>query len=191
MGAYQAKRRDEGHVVLIRANSDAFSEKDYAFYPERAMLEDEFKKIWQAQAEYYPDVLTKDREEELFHVMFFQRPLKEPKVGLCTLTEGETRLAKAHPVFQLFRLYKEINELAIVLPDLSQRKLTMDERDTLVTLMRPAKTKTFASLRKALKIPAGQRFNKEQDTRKQLTGDEVYAVFADKTCSRQNGRNFQ
>lgn len=178
LGAYLANRRADGHVVRIRANSEAFSEKDYAFYPERAMLEDEFKRIWQAQAEYYPDVLTKEREEELFHVMFFQRPLKEPKVGLCTLTEGETRLAKAHPVFQLFRLYKEINELAIVLPDLSQRKLTMDERDALVSLMRTVKTKTFAALRKALKIPAGQRFNKEQNTRKQLTGDEVYSVFS-------------
>lgn len=178
LGAYLAQRRAEGHVVRIRANSEAFAEKDYAFYPERAMLEDEFKKIWQAQARFYPEILTDERKDELFHTIFFQRPLKEPKVGLCTLTKGETRLAKAHPVFQLFRLYKEINELAIVLPDLSQRKLTMDERDALVTLMRPVKTKTFAALRKALKIPAGQRFNKEQDTRKQLTGDEVYSVFS-------------
>lgn len=178
LGAYLAQRRAEGHVVRIRANSEAFAEKDYAFYPERAMLEDEFKKIWQAQARFYPDILTDERKDELFHTIFFQRPLKEPKVGLCTLTKGETRLAKAYPVFQLFRLYKEINELAIVLPDLSQRKLTMDEREALVTLMRPVKTKTFAALRKALKIPAGQRFNKEQDTRKQLTGDEVYSVFS-------------
>ncbi len=178
LGAYLAKRRDEGHVVRLRANSEALTDKAYAFYPERAMLEDEFRKIWQAQAEYYPDVLTKEREEELFHVMFFQRPLKEQKVGLCTLVEGETRLAKDDPLFQQFRLYKEINELAIILPDLSQRKLTMEERDTLITLMRPAKTNTFAALRKALKIPAGGRFNKETENRKQLTGDEVYSVFS-------------
>lgn len=178
LGAYLAKRRDEGHVVRLRANSEALTDKAYAFYPERAMLEDEFRKIWQAQAEYYPDVLTKEREEELFHVMFFQRPLKEQKVGFCTLVEGELRLAKDDPLFQQFRLYKEINELAIILPDLSQRKLTMEERDTLITLMRPAKTKTFAALRKALKIPAGGRFNKETENRKQLTGDEVYSVFS-------------
>ncbi len=178
LGAYLAKRREEGHVVRLRANSEALTDKAYAFYPERAMLEDEFHKIWQAQAEYYPDVLTKEREEELFHVMFFQRPLKEQKVGFCTLVEGETRLAKADPLFQQFRLYKEINELAIILPDLSQRKLTMEERDTLITLMRPVKTKTFAALRKALKIPAGGRFNKETENRKQVTGDEVYSVFS-------------
>ncbi|WP_279100810.1 type II CRISPR RNA-guided endonuclease Cas9 [Bartonella apis] len=178
LGAYLAKRRDEGHVVRLRANSEALTDKAYAFYPERSMLEDEFHKIWQAQAEYYPDVLTKEREEELFHVMFFQRPLKEQKVGFCTLVEGELRLQKADPLFQQFRLYKEINELAIILPDLSQRKLTIEERDTLITLMRPAKTKTFAALRKALKIPAGGRFNKETENRKQLTGDEVYSVFS-------------
>ncbi|MBH9993890.1 MULTISPECIES: type II CRISPR RNA-guided endonuclease Cas9 [Bartonella] len=178
LGAYLAKRRDEGHVVRLRANSEALTDKAYAFYPERSMLEDEFRKIWQAQAEYYPDVLTKEREEELFHVMFFQRPLKEQKVGFCTLVEGELRLPKSDPLFQQFRLYKEINELAIILPDLSQRKLTMEERDTLITLMRPAKTKTFAALRKALKIPAGGRFNKETENRKQLTGDEVYSVFS-------------
>ncbi len=178
LGAYLAKRREEGHVVRLRANSEALTDKAYAFYPERAMLEDEFHKIWQAQAEYYPDVLTKEREEELFHVMFFQRPLKEQKVGFCTLVEGELRLPKSDPLFQQFRLYKEINELAIILPDLSQRKLTMEERDTLITLMRPAKTKTFAALRKALKIPAGGRFNKETENRKQVTGDEVYSVFS-------------
>ena len=99
-------------------------------------------------------------------------------MGFCTFVEGELRLQKADPLFQQFRLYKEINELAIVLPDLSQRKLTMEERDTLITLMRPAKTKTFAALRKALKIPAGGRFNKETENRKQLTGDEVYSVFS-------------
>ncbi|WP_295723138.1 type II CRISPR RNA-guided endonuclease Cas9 [uncultured Bartonella sp.] len=178
LGAYLAKRREEGHVVRLRANSEALTDKAYAFYPERSMLEDEFRKIWQAQAEYYPDVLTKAREEELFHVMFFQRPLKEQKVGFCTLVEGELRLPKADPLFQQLRLYKEINELAIILPDLSQRKLTMEERDTLITLMRPSKTKTFAALRKALKIPAGGRFNKETENRKQLTGDEVYSVFS-------------
>lgn len=178
LGAYLAKRREEGHVVRLRANSEALTNKAYAFYPERSMLEDEFRKIWQAQAEYYPDVLTKEREEELFHVMFFQRPLKEQKVGFCTLVEGELRLPKDDPLFQQFRLYKEINELAIILPDLSQRKLTMEERDTLITLMRLSKTKTFAALRKALKIPAGGRFNKETENRKQLTGDEVYSVFS-------------
>ena len=178
LGAYLAKRREEGHVVRLRTNSEALTDKAYAFYPERAMLEDEFHKIWQAQAEYYPDVLTKEREEELFHVMFFQRPLKEQKVGLCTLVEGELRLPKADPLFQQFRLYKEINELAIVIPKLPQRKLTMEERDTLITLMRPSKTKTFAALRKALKIPAGGRFNKETESRKQVTGDEVYSVFS-------------
>jgi len=181
LGAYLATRRSQGHVVRIRAGSEASGEADgYAFYPERSMLEDEFHKIWEAQSAFYPDVLTAGRRDHLFKVIFYQRPLKKPKIGRCSFNPNEERLAKAHPLFQEFRLYKEVNELGVRMPDMSIRKLTVEERDTLVSLLRPKRKIAFSTLRKALKLPAGVTFNKESESRKDIAGDEIYAAMSDK-----------
>ncbi|AQS41335.1 MAG: CRISPR-associated protein Cas9 [Candidatus Tokpelaia hoelldobleri] len=181
LGAYLAMQREKGHVIRIRAGSEAFSEKnDYAFYPERSMLEDEFHKIWDAQAEFYPDILTKARKEDLFKIIFYQRPLKKPIVGKCSFNPAEERLPKAHPLFQEFRLYKEVNELGVRMPDMYVRKLTVEERDKLIWQLRQKKKPSFAALRKTLKLSNGLTFNKESKNRTDMMGDEVYTVMADK-----------
>ncbi len=180
LGAWLAMQRAKGHVVRIRAGSEAFDEDGYAFYPERGMLEDEFRRIWDAQAVFHPDLLTAERRDHLFRVMFYQRPLKRPRVGKCSFNPLETRLAKAHPLFQEFRLYKEVNELEIVRPDLSHDKLTLDERNALVNLLRQKKKVGFATLRRQLKLNPDESFNKQSDSRIDLAGDEIYAAFVDK-----------
>ena len=179
-GAWLAMRRADGHVVRLRAGSDAFEGDGYAFYPERSLLEDEFYAIWDAQAQHYPDILTPERREHLFKVMFHQRPLKRPRVGKCAFNPKEERLAKAHPLFQEFRLYKEVNELELVLPDQSHRKLDIDQRNVLVNLLRGKKEVAFPTLRKTLKLTPDIVFNKETESRQKLKGDEVHSALADK-----------
>ncbi|WP_404403417.1 type II CRISPR RNA-guided endonuclease Cas9 [Pelagibacterium halotolerans] len=189
LGEYLFKRRggDPRDRKWVRVRSQiARNEKDkdvdaYGFYPQRAMLEEEFKRIWEAQAAYYPDVFTEERQAHLFRVIFHQRPLKPPKVGKCSFNPAEERIAKAHPLFQRFRLYKEVNELEIVLPDLSKRKLTLEERDALVNQLRSTREATFATLRKTLKLPHGTKFNKETENRSKMKGDEVAAELSHKS----------
>lgn len=187
LGEFLAARRgndpeNRGNVrVRIDVDQGEDGKAGYDFYPVRAMLEDEFRRIWNAQAAYWPDVLTEEREAHLFRVMFHQRPLKPPVVGKCSFNPVELRLAKAHPLFQAFRLYKEVNELELVMPDQSRRKLTMDERNALVTLLRTQKSASFKSLRGKLKLSErGARFNKEGEGREKLLGDEIHSVMADK-----------
>lgn len=154
----------------------------YGFYPQRKMLEDEFNHIWAAQAAHHPDILTEERRDHLFRVIFHQRPLKRPKVGKCSFNMHEERLPKAHPLFQQFRLYKEVNELAIVLPDLTSCPLSLEQRDLLVSQLRDKREVSFASMRtKLLKLPHGARFNKESESRSKMKGDEVAAEMAHKT----------
>lgn len=179
-GEWLAMRREGGYAVRLRAGSDAFDGDGYAFYPERSLLEDEFGKIWDAQAEFYPDILTPERREHLFRVMFYQRPLRKPRVGKCAFNPKEERLTKAHPLFQEFRLYKEINELELVLPDQSHRKLTLDQRDALIQILRVSRELSFRTLRTALKLAPNIAFNKESEARDKLKGDEVYAALSDK-----------
>lgn len=179
-GAWLAMRRQDGHVTRLRAGSEAFDEAGYAFYPERSLLEEEFHAIWDAQAVHYPDILTPERHTHLFTVMFYQRPLKKPRVGKCSFNPEEQRLAKAHPLFQEFRLYKEANELEIVTPDQTQHKLDIEQRNALVLELRGKREVTFKGLRKTLKLMPDMVLNKESDSREKLKGDEVYSALSDK-----------
>ncbi len=152
----------------------------YDFYPSRKLLEEEFDKVWQAQSAYHPDVLGDDLRERLRRIIFGQRPLKPPRVGRCLYVPEEERLAKAHPLFQELRLYQEVNHLTIIEPNGHKRPLTLEERDKLILALRGARKKTFSALRKLLKLPAGARFNKESETRKDIPGNEVHAQLSHK-----------
>jgi CRISPR-associated endonuclease Csn1 len=153
----------------------------YDFYPDRAMLEEEFRLIWQRQAPHHPDALTAENEERFFEIIFHQRPLKEPKVGMCTLVPGEPRLPKAHPLFQRRRLLEEINALRIVQAGANPEPLTLQQRDVLYLKLKDRKAVSFETLRKTLKLDPDARFNKESESRKDLKGDEVAAELGAKT----------
>src|SRR5690606_3035103 len=156
LGEFLAGRRgsDPRNRGNVRVRIDAAAEAGegrrekpgYDLYPVRAMLGDEFGQIWDKQAEFWPDVFTSARKDHLFRVMFYQRPLKPPVVGKCSFNPAEERLPKAHPLFQQFRLYKEVNELELVMPDQSRRKLTLDERDALVAHLRSVGSAKFSAL---------------------------------------------
>lgn len=154
----------------------------YDFYPSRAVLEDEFREIWEAQAPHHPGMLTDEVHARLFEIIFHQRPLKAPQIGQCTLIDGEERLPKAHPLFQRRRLLEEINALMIVRPGAKAQRLTHEERDTLLLTKQLATGLiTFANMRKALKLDEEARFNKESENRKGILGDEVAAIMGAKT----------
>jgi CRISPR-associated endonuclease Csn1 len=153
----------------------------YDFYPDRQTLEEEFAAIWQAQALHHPAVLTPERREQFYEIIFHQRPLREPKIGFCTLLPPEPRLPKAHPLFQRRRLLEELNALRIVLPGAEARPLDRPQRDALLSKLGQRKTVTYESLRKALKLDPDARFNKESENRKEMKGDEVAAEMAHKS----------
>lgn len=168
----------------LRAESGEGAKGDgYDFYPDRQMLEEEFEEIWAAQAPHHPDTLTPENEKRLFEVIFHQRPLKQPKIGKCSLLGNEERLPKAHPLFQQRRLLEELNALKIVRPGQAAAPLTLQQRDALYLKLKDKRSVTFESLRKALKLDPDARFNKESDNRKDLKGEEATAELGAKTRS--------
>lgn len=152
----------------------------YDFYPQRRHVEYEFERIWEEQARHHPALLTETARAALHRILFFQRPLKEQEVGICTFVPSERRLAKAHPLFQQRRLYEEVNQLEVTTPGEANRKLTLDERDRLVRELSHKRAIAFTSLAAKIKLDPGQSFNKASETRTQLAGDEVRAVLGDK-----------
>lgn len=163
--------------VRMRAEADG-----YDFYPERRHLEAEFDAIWTAQAAHRPALLTDSVRDRLRRIIFFQRPLKAPKVGGCTFFNEEERLPKAHPLFQERRLYEEVNQLEITRAGAPSRKLTLDQRDKIILKLKSAKTASFSGLSKLLKLADGESFNKASENRTGLVGDEIFASFSDKKC---------
>jgi len=190
-GEFLHQRRLAGKSIRTRlrpeqaaeTNPDADAKGDgYDFYPDRAELENEFDRIMAAQAAHHPELLTEERISALRETILFQRNLLPPKVGKCSYNPDEIRLPKAHPLFQEFRLYKEVNELALLDEHQVSHKLAPEQRDALVLKLRGAKTASFASLRKVLKLGPEYRFNKETETRTKLDGDAVAAALSAKEC---------
>jgi len=174
----------EGLSVRTRLRAEAGEDAKgtgYDFYPGRALIEEEFNAIWATQAPHHPDVLTDEVRDRLFEIVFHQRPLKAPQIGTCTLVQGETRLAKAHPLFQRRRLLEELNALRIVRAGQVAERLTPEQRDLLFVKLKDKAKVSFESLRKVLKLDDDARFNKESENRRELKGDEVAAVMGAKT----------
>lgn len=111
-----------------------------------------------------PFTPSRRRSAELHEIVFFQRPLKEPEIGKCTLIPTEERLPKAHPLLQRRRLLEEVNALEIVVPGAAARKLQKAERDLLVA----------------------RASNKESTNRKDLIGDEDRRIAVQRSWSSGN-----
>lgn len=170
--------------LTLRSDADSGkSEPGYDFYPDRRHLEEEFHKLWAAQEPHHPE-LTDTLRDQLFETIFFQRPLKEPKVGRC-LFYPEVRLPKAHPLTQQRVLYETVNNLKIIANGRAARALTREQRDQIIfalngkePLKSPGGTKlSLDALAKVLKLK-GEKFTLETAARDAIACDPVRASLA-------------
>lgn len=167
--------------IAKRDGPDSKEEAGYDFYPDRKHLEEEFHKLWAAQARYHPE-LTDGLRDLVFEKIFFQRPLKEPKVGLCLFT-AEKRLPKAHPLTQRRVLYETVNQLRVTADGRETRPLTLEERDQIIhaldnkkpTASLKSMSMKLTALAKVLKLRDGERFTLETGVRDAIACDPVRA----------------
>ena len=109
LGAFLWRRNKNKHTTRARRNVDG---NLYENYPTRALIQDEFNKIWEAQAAYHPELMTDDAKELIHRIIFTQRPLKTPELGRCSYLPEEYRTFRAMPSFQRYRIYQEVNNLS-------------------------------------------------------------------------------
>lgn len=158
---------------------DGKEQAGYDFYPDRRHLEDEFRKLWTAQARHHPE-LTEELHDTLFETIFHQRPLKTPAVGRC-LFLPEPRLPKAHPLTQRRTLYETVNMLRVTAPGQPKRRLTRDERDKIVhaldnrrILAAPGKNAlVLKAIGKEIKLRPDESFSLETAMRDAIACDPV------------------
>lgn len=160
-------------------NEDGKEQPGYDFYPDRRHLEDEFHKLWRAQAPHHPE-LTEELRDVIFEKIFYQRPLKAPAIGRC-LFLPERRLPKAHPLTQQRTLYETVNALRVTAPSQPKRRLTREERDKIIFALNgkePAKNPganklTLVALRKIIKLRPDESFSLETAMRDAIACDPV------------------
>ncbi|WP_371229871.1 type II CRISPR RNA-guided endonuclease Cas9 [Roseovarius sp. 2305UL8-3] len=169
-------------LSVARRDNAEKAEAGYDFYPDRRHLSDEFDLLWAAQASHHPDVLTDDLRDEIALIIFHQRPLKSPKVGMCLFTD-ETRIPSAHPLNQRRILLETVNALRITARGEPARGLTREERDQIIHALDNKKhTKSMSgmsmklkALGKVIKLRPEQSFTLETANRDSIACDPVRA----------------
>ncbi|PIE11156.1 MAG: type II CRISPR RNA-guided endonuclease Cas9 [Rhodobacterales bacterium] len=172
-------------LTVARRDNSEKEEAGYDFYPDRRHLADEFDKLWQVQAEHHP-ALSDALRNEIRLIIFHQRPLKSPEVGLCLFTD-EKRIPSAHPLNQRRILVETVNALRIAARGEPARRLTREERDQIVhALDNKPHTKTLSgmnmklkALGKIIKLRPEQSFTLETANRDAIACDPVRASLSD------------
>lgn len=166
----------------VRArNRSTGAKAEYEFYPTRQLLLDEFDAIWTAQAPHHP-TMTAEARAAIHEAIFYQRPLKQPPVGKCSLSPAKDkddldgfRCPWAHPLAQRFRVWQETRNLEVAETGKPSRPLDKEEGNKVALALLQNGKLSFDKMRTLLKLPEGARFNLESDRRKELAGDETAA----------------
>ncbi len=203
----KARKKLFGDAVLgpeaapegVRARAEMVGAKaTYEFYPTRQLVEKEFTAIWTAQAPHHP-AMTEAARAHIHHVIFHQRPLKDPIVGKCTLDPAKTSIDKdpdgyrtpwSHPLAQRFRIFQEARNLEVREAGQGSRRLTKDESDYIARALLAQKALAFDKMRSDLNLSSEARFNLESEKRKGLDGDQTAARLSDKKAFGKAWRGF-
>ncbi len=184
IGEFLADRQQEKQTVRARRLGSKTADL-YEFYPDRSMLEQEFDKLWSAQAGFDGSLYTPDAKERLKGIVFFQRKLKAQEVGRCTFMPDEHRISKALPSFQRFRIYQELSNLVWIDRQGIGHRITesISFRDRLFNELEVKKKLTFKSMRAILRkegvVNYPVTFNLESDLRDHLIGNMTSCIMRD------------
>jgi CRISPR-associated endonuclease Csn1 len=156
------------HQIPIR-NKGEF----HAHYTHRSMYEDEFERMWAAQAPHHPTALKDVNKAKLRYALFHQRPLKDQShlVGICELEPSQKRAPLRCLAAQRLRVLGFVNNLRIRLEDGNEARLTPAQRATLLDLTEESEKLTFAKVRRDLNIPKPLVFTIEKGGEKNVPVD--------------------
>ncbi len=166
LGEYmESLARSDPRANPLRNKADYF-----AHYTHRSMYESEFALIWESQRAHHPQILTEQRRAKLYNAIFHQRPLRDQSnlVGACELEPEEKRAPLRSLDAQRVRVLGLVNNLRLRLADLTERRLTDNERAILLDLAGKREKLSFIAARKALGIPAGLKFTIEDGGEKNI-----------------------
>ncbi len=141
----------EKHSPLLRQRATDQNLERQAPAAQRAHIIQEFMKIKEKQESYFPQL----RWDRIKEILFFQRDLKDPIIGKCSIYSEESRLEKASLSGLRFTMLQELSHLKILEkedPQKSSRFLTLNEVREAVKLCAQKKETKYTSILKYLKL---------------------------------------
>ena len=149
---------------------------------DRQMYKDEFWQVIKTQRAYHPTL--EENAENLFEVIFFQRPLKlqTDRVGKCSLEPNSKRARLAWQDYQEFRYLQDINSFKTFNSYEGEwRCLRDEERTKLVELFESTPQPTLTQIKKTLGLSRNDKFNYDAAANKKFKGNltklEIEAVY--------------
>lgn len=119
----------------------------------REMVVEEFERLWRAQAQFHPQLLTNELKERLRSILLYQRPIfwRLQTIGQCCLEAGEPVCPLGSWLGQQFRMLQHLNNIRLRFPSEPPRPLDAHERRTLLEKLQRQSAMTFGGVRTALK----------------------------------------
>lgn len=181
-----------------RGRRESLKLKTLGLYAHRAMLEDEFDRIWSEQAQHHP-ILNDEAlaysvrgvaeklpiKQHFKDAMFYQRPLKSVAgmVGQCALEPTLPRSPAAQPDAQEFRIEKQLADLRWGMGRMQRTLSTAQRAHIRSMLLDPEQLnkdgaltfgKIYKSLEKeGLRQEFPSQFNTDRFSRETLLGDRT------------------
>jgi len=163
-GQYLRWREKQDLPTRINQNKMADSGGGYAFYPSREMLREEFETIWEKQAAFYPEDLTPELKKTVSDELFFQRAVTAPPPGRCPYFTDEFRLPRASRLFQIRRIYEEVNNLRFSEKLGKSIDYDIAGRDMIVDRLMAGEDLTFAEIKKTIGLGRTDKVSLENAT---------------------------
>lgn len=182
---YQKSQKIQTSSLRLKNTFDETGKFKGGLFPFREVYQHEFNIIWDKQKDLWLNqepmvhILSPQNKKCLYDILFFQRPLKEQEEGECTFEKGEKRIAKAHPLFQEFRIWQTMLNLSFspsTTPEFldfvehdGHPYLDLEKREKLIYILKHSAeykvtqqgTINFLNLKKALSLDTKGQFNFE------------------------------
>jgi CRISPR-associated endonuclease Csn1 len=137
----------------------------------RSMYEHEFDAIRAMQKPHHPS-LSETFWARLRQDLYYQRPLKSQAhlIGKCSLEPHQTRAAASGLTPQRFRMLQTLNHLRVEESEATDRPLTAEERDTLLTELIEKGDQSMSQAKKAIALARTVKFTLERGGEKNIPG---------------------
>ena len=193
IGQHFAKKLKESEVLTDKGLFYNYRIKEQVF-PRQAYI-DEFDKIIECQRTFYPDILNESNVDELRNeIIFYQRPLKSCKhlVSMCEFMQrsfldaehnpirdkrgnivisGPKVAPKSSPVFQVCKIWEEVNNLRITNKENDEFNINSEHRRKIFEFLDSHEKMKAEDLYKILGIGKGDGWSADRAVSKGLTGN--------------------
>lgn len=173
LGQFLYRRLQKGLSVRFKGEKGDW-------YPDRQMYIDEFNTIRHRQQNKHN--LNDEKWDELFQIIFYQRPLRPVERGKCRFYTDQPRAHIGLPISHQYRIIQEINNLEYIDSEtLARYRFDEEQRKTVFEKLHEQKAMSWGGMRKLKRsdgtplFPKDSKFNFEvaKNARKELKGNET------------------